>query len=76
MIIFVNDHVFELTRIRGPSMYPYLNDRYNETTAKDVCFTWKWYAQNNLQRGMIVTFQLVDKSKIDSSRTSMLTDIL
>lgn len=37
-------------------MYPYLNENYNETRFGDVCLTWRLYAQQNLQRGMIVTF--------------------
>ncbi|PSR81971.1 mitochondrial inner membrane protease subunit-like protein [Coniella lustricola] len=56
IVVFVNDHVFELTTIRGPSMSPYFNERYNETTSSDVCLTRKFWPQQDLQRGMIVTF--------------------
>lgn len=53
---FVESHVVGTTRVRGPSMYPYLNENYNETRFGYLCLTWKLYAQQNLQRGMIVTF--------------------
>lgn len=56
VVIFVQDHVFEIVRIRGPSMSPFFNERHNETRLGDVCFAWKLYAQGNLDRGMIVTF--------------------
>lgn len=55
--VFLNDHVFDITTIRGPSMAPYFNERYNETSWPDVCFTWKVFAQDDLQRGMIITFR-------------------
>lgn len=55
--IFIQDHVFELVRIRGPSMSPFFNERYNETRWGDVCFARKLHAQENLDRGMIVTFR-------------------
>lgn len=54
--IFFNDHVLEITPIRGQSMYPYFNDRPNETRWLDKCLTIKFNVQENLQRGMIVTF--------------------
>ncbi|ROW05289.1 hypothetical protein VSDG_00137 [Cytospora chrysosperma] len=56
VLLFIDKHVVGTTRIEGPSMYPYLNDRYNQTRWGDVCLTWKLYAQEGLQRGMIVTF--------------------
>ncbi|KAF3767867.1 LexA/Signal peptidase [Cryphonectria parasitica EP155] len=37
-------------------MSPFFNERHNETSRSDVCLMWKWYAQRNLQRGMIITF--------------------
>jgi hypothetical protein len=54
--IFVNSHVAELSWIKGPSMYPYLNTDYNRTTKQDMCINWKWAPLKGLQRGMIVTF--------------------
>lgn len=59
VVVFINDYVFEITRIRGPSMSPYFNERHNETTSSDVCLTWKFLAHNNLCRGQIVTFRWV-----------------
>lgn len=38
-------------------MSPYFNERYNETSSQDLCLAMKAYAQENLCRGMIVTFQ-------------------
>lgn len=60
IIVFFNNHVLELTSIRGPSMSPFFNERYHETTWPDLCLTWKWGAQQNLKRGQIVTFRCVD----------------
>jgi mitochondrial inner membrane protease subunit 2 len=58
-VIFFNGNVGELTRINGPSMYPYLNTSYNEDLKKDLCWVSKWNPTRNLQRGMLVSFQLV-----------------
>lgn len=55
--MFITDHVFDITKIRGPSMMPYFNERYNETTLPDLCLTWKVFPHDNLQRGMIITFR-------------------
>lgn len=57
VVIFIKDHVCELTTIRGPSMSPFFNERYNETTKGDICLAWKMNAQKNLKRGQIVTFR-------------------
>lgn len=56
MILF-NTKVAEVTLIDGPSMYPFLNTRYNESLRRDLCLNWKLYAQDDLQRGMVVTFR-------------------
>lgn len=61
IIVFINDNVFEITSIRGPSMSPFFNERHNETTASDVCLTWKWKPQRDLHRGQIVTFRWVPR---------------
>lgn len=57
VVIFVKDYGFEIVRVRGPSMSPYFNERYNETQWSDICLAQKLWAQKNLSRGMIVTFQ-------------------
>jgi inner membrane protease subunit 2 len=57
VVIWFNTTVAELTRINGPSMYPFLNTRYNESLSRDLCLNWKLYAQDDLRRGMIVTFR-------------------
>ncbi|CAN8102265.1 unnamed protein product [Discula destructiva] len=56
VVLFVNNHVFEVTMIRGPSMSPFFNERYNETTWGDICLAKKFKVQENLERGMIITF--------------------
>jgi mitochondrial inner membrane protease subunit 2 len=56
-VIFFNGNVGELTRINGPSMYPYLNTTYNEDLKKDLCWVSKWNPTQNLERGMLVSFQ-------------------
>lgn len=60
VVIFVNDHVFMITKIRGPSMSPFFNERFNETTDSDRCLEWKFRAHENLARGQVVTFRWVD----------------
>lgn len=59
VILLINNHVVEVTKIRGPSMMPYFNERYNETQWPDVCLTWKMNVQDHLRRGMIITFRYV-----------------
>lgn len=66
-VIFINDNVFELLWIRGPSMSPFFNERHNETTRSDICLNWKFQAQENLQRGQIVTFRWVFRLFADDS---------
>ncbi|KAI0102090.1 mitochondrial inner membrane protease subunit-like protein [Nemania sp. FL0031] len=55
-VITFNTCVLELLKIRGPSMYPFLNSEKDQTTRKDVVVNFKYNAQYSLQRGMIVTF--------------------
>jgi mitochondrial inner membrane protease subunit 2 len=57
--IWFNNNVGELTWINGPSMHPYLNEDYNQTLRKYVCWQQKMYARDNLQHGMIITFWYV-----------------
>lgn len=56
-LIWFNAYVAEITFIRGPSMYPFLNPQYNESLRRDLCLVWKMYAQEGLRRGMVVTFR-------------------
>ncbi|KAK3307111.1 mitochondrial carrier domain-containing protein [Chaetomium strumarium] len=56
-LIWFNAYVAEVTFIRGPSMYPFLNPQYNESLKKDLCLVWKLYAHEGLRRGMVVTFR-------------------
>ncbi|KAK6580672.1 hypothetical protein PZA11_006908 [Diplocarpon coronariae] len=55
-VIFLNDHIGDVTWISGESMYPFLNTGYNEGLKKDFCWTSKLGPTSNLQRGMIVSF--------------------
>ena len=57
-------------RINGPSMYPYLNNSFNEDQKKDICWIKKWDPVGNLQRGMIVSFRFVF-SLLSPSRLSL-----
>lgn len=59
VLILFNTNVAEVTLIDGPSMYPFFNTGYNESLRRDLCLNWKLYAQDDLQRGMIVTFRCV-----------------
>ncbi|KAK4103734.1 LexA/Signal peptidase [Parathielavia hyrcaniae] len=68
-LIWFNAYVAQVTFIRGPSMYPFLNPQYNESLRKDLCLVWKLYAQEGLRRGMVVTFRNpYDPSKITIKR--------
>lgn len=62
IVFFVNQSVAELSRVNGPSMSPFFNERHNESTARDVCLNCKFDARNGLQRGMIVSFRCVASS--------------
>lgn len=57
--IWFNSAVAEVTRIEGPSMYPFLNSRFNESLARDWVVNRKLYAQEGLRRGMIVFLRCV-----------------
>lgn len=57
--IWFNTTVAEVTRIEGPSMYPFLNSRFNESLERDWVVNRKLYAQDGLQRGMIVFLRWV-----------------
>lgn len=56
VLLFVRTYVFELSMIDGPSMSPFFNERHNETTRRDLCLTRMFRAQEDLERGMIITF--------------------
>lgn len=58
-LIWFNAYVAEVTFIRGPSMYPFLNPQYNESMRRDLCLVWKLYAHEELRRGLVVTFRSV-----------------
>ncbi|KAL2259255.1 hypothetical protein VTK26DRAFT_7131 [Humicola hyalothermophila] len=68
-LIWFNNYVAEVTFIRGPSMYPFLNPQYNESLRRDLCLVWKLYAHEDLRRGMVVTFRNPnDPSKLSVKR--------
>ncbi|KAK7956760.1 mitochondrial inner membrane protease subunit 2 [Apiospora aurea] len=56
VVVMANDHFFELTRINGPSMYPFLNPDKDRSLTRDWVWTWKYNAQTKLARGMVVIF--------------------
>jgi len=58
-VIFFNNHVGQVTRINGSSMYPFLNGGYNEGLRKDLCWNNKMSPtkKGKLQRGMVVSFR-------------------
>jgi inner membrane protease subunit 2 len=55
--IWIQSNIVEITPISGPSMYPFFNERRNETILPDICLNIKYNAQENLQRGMVVTYR-------------------
>ncbi|KAK0715852.1 peptidase S24/S26A/S26B/S26C [Lasiosphaeris hirsuta] len=59
-LICFNNYVAQVTFISGPSMYPFLNPQYHESLRQDLCLVYKMYAQQNLDRGMLVTFRNPD----------------
>ena len=56
VLSMVNEYVFEVTKIDGPSMYPYFNPDRDRTLRRDLVLNFKYGAQDDLQRGMIITF--------------------
>ncbi|KAB5532630.1 mitochondrial inner membrane protease subunit [Coniochaeta sp. 2T2.1] len=69
VLIVFNSNVAEVTLVDGPSMHPYFNTRYNESLRRDLCLNWKLYAQDHLQRGMVVTFRTPhDPNKVSVKR--------
>lgn len=56
VVVTFNEFVAEVTNVTGPSMYPFLNAEKDQTLRRDLVLNWKFNAQNNLSRGMIVTF--------------------
>lgn len=56
MVVLFNDHVVQLARINGPSMYPFFNADKDRTTRRDWVVNWKYNAQKDLARGMVITF--------------------
>ncbi|CAK7263126.1 hypothetical protein SEPCBS57363_000409 [Sporothrix epigloea] len=52
--VWFNTTVAEVTRIEGPSMYPFLNSQFNESLERDWVINRKLYAQDDLKRGMVV----------------------
>ncbi|KAK6819708.1 hypothetical protein PG987_016191 [Apiospora arundinis] len=56
VVVLTNDYLFELTRINGPSMYPFLNPDKDRSLTRDWVWTWKYGAHDKLARGMIVVF--------------------
>jgi hypothetical protein len=55
--ICFHDYVGGYIKVSGPSMYPYLNDNYNESLQQAMCLQVKWMARQHLNRGMIVTLR-------------------
>ncbi len=40
-------------------MYPFLNDQFYGSLKRDLCWNYKLYAEQNLERGMVITFKYV-----------------
>lgn len=57
VIIWFNQHVAEVTLVNGASMYPYMNEDKDSTLRRDMFLNYKWKAQDNLKRGMVVTLR-------------------
>ncbi|KAF4126542.1 mitochondrial inner membrane protease subunit 2 [Geosmithia morbida] len=57
VIAWFNLHVAELTTVNGPSMYPLFNAEKDSTLTRDVALNWKWKAQDDLERGMVVALR-------------------
>lgn len=54
--IFVNDNLFEINGVRGPSMNPTLSPEWHETRRKDYVLCTKQSPTRNLRRGDVVSF--------------------
>ncbi|KAI1498926.1 mitochondrial inner membrane protease subunit 2 [Biscogniauxia marginata] len=56
VVAVFNNCVGEVVCVYGPSMYPFLNAEKDQTTRGDIVVNYKYNAQYDLKRGMIVTF--------------------
>lgn len=57
VIATLHNLVADVTTVNGQSMYPFLNENKDSSTARDRVLNWKWRAKEGLERGMIVTFK-------------------
>lgn len=55
-MIFINDTLFEIVSVHGPSMQPTLSPSCHETGVEDYLAINKWSPTDNLQRGDVVAF--------------------
>lgn len=56
VVVWFNSYIAETITISGPSMYPYLNSEKDSSIGQDTLLNYKFNAQANLARGMIITF--------------------
>jgi mitochondrial inner membrane protease subunit 2 len=73
---WLNTYVVEVTPIEGASMAPYLNGDHDESLERDRCLNIKWRPQQDLKRGMIVTFRHVHPPSIIDQIFLLLTGAL
>lgn len=59
VVAWFNLYVGELTLVNGSSMYPFMNEDKDSTLRRDVVFNCKWWPQEGLDRGMVVTLRQV-----------------
>lgn len=57
VVIWFNSKVVDVCAVNGASMYPFLNEDADSTRRRDLVVNWKWNPEENLEKGMVVTFR-------------------
>lgn len=62
--ICINDKLFEVVSVNGPSMNPSLSPTYHETGERDYLLLRKWNPTGNLKRGDVISFYTPHKPEV------------
>ncbi|KKA27813.1 hypothetical protein TD95_003912 [Thielaviopsis punctulata] len=57
LIACIQTHVASITKVHGPSMYPFFNPEKDSSLSTDTVLNWKYNISNRLQKGMVVIFR-------------------
>ncbi|KAF1345073.1 peptidase S24/S26A/S26B/S26C, partial [Delphinella strobiligena] len=60
----INDKLFEVVSVNGPSMNPSLSPTYHETGERDYLLLRKWNPTGNLKRGDVISLYTPHKPEV------------